>query len=49
MRQFARTNLYKGAQIQPEIKPLEVTYMNNDGGEILEKMWWKQWQQNIWK
>ena len=38
MRQFSRTKLYQGAQIQPEIKPLEVTYMNNDGGEILEKM-----------
>ena len=38
MRQFSRTKLYQGAQIQPEIKPLEGTDMNNDGGEILEKM-----------
>ena len=38
MRQFSRTKLYQGAQIQPEIKPLEGIDINNEGGEILEKM-----------
>ena len=46
---FLELSSHKGAQIQPEIKPLEGIDINNEGGEILEKMWWKQWQQNIWK